>query len=85
MVWQIKWSNTAEKQLSRIDNKNAQKIVTKLEEITVDPHVSTEKLAGFDLRKLRVGNYRVILGIEGQKMIIFVVEVGHRSKIYKNY
>lgn len=85
MVWQIKWSKTAEKQLSRIDNKNAQKIVTRLEEITGDPFAYTEKLVGFDLRKLRVGDYRVILGIEGQKMIIFVVEVGHRSKIYKNY
>lgn len=85
MVWQIKWSKTAEKQLSRIDNKDAQKIVTKLEEITGNPYAYTEKLAGFDLRKLRVGNYRVILGIEGQKMIIFIVEVRHRSKIYKNY
>ena len=73
MVWHIKWSKTAEKQLSRIDGKNAQKIVTKLEEITHDPYAYTEKLVGFDLRKLRVGNYRVILGIEGQKMIIFVV------------
>ena len=85
MVWHIKWSKTAEKQLSRIDGKNAQKIVTKLEEITLDPYAYTEELTGFDLRKLRVGNNRVILGIERQKMIIFVVEVGHRSKIYKNY
>ncbi|MBM3910065.1 MAG: type II toxin-antitoxin system RelE/ParE family toxin [Thaumarchaeota archaeon] len=85
MVWQIKWSKTAEKQISKIDIKNAQRIVTRLEEIADDPYAHTEKLAGFDLRKLRVGNYRVILGIEGQKMIIFVVEVGHRSKIYKNY
>ena len=85
MVWHIKWSKTAEKQLASIDDKNAQKIVTKLEEITHDPYAYTEKLAGFNLRKLRVGNYRVILGIEGQKMIIFVVEVGYRSKIYRNY
>lgn len=85
MVWQIKWSKTAEKQLSKIDNKNAQKIVTKLEEITVDPYTYTEKLMGFGLRKLRVGNYRLIVSMEGQNMIIFVLEVGHRSKIYKRY
>lgn len=85
MTWQIKWSKTAEKQLSKMNNKNAQKIVTRLEEITEDPFAYTEKLAGFDLRKLRIGDYRVIVGMEGQKMIIFVVEVGHRSKIYKNY
>ena len=75
MVWQIKWTKTAVKQLSKIDTKNAQKIVTRLEEITSDPYAYTERLVGFDLRKLRVGDYRVILGIEGQKMIVFVVEV----------
>lgn len=85
MVWEIKWSSTAEKQLSKIDEKNAQRIVTKLEEIIENPHAFTEKLQGFDLYKLRVGDYRVIMNLELQKMIIFVVETGHRSKIYRKY
>ena len=85
MAWDIKWSRTAEKQLSKIDKKNAQKIVTKLEEITDNPYVHTEKLKGFDLYRLRVGSYRAIMTLEQQKMIIFVVEAGHRSTIYRNY
>jgi mRNA interferase RelE/StbE len=88
MVWDIKWSKTAETQLARIvkSNKNiAQQIVTKIDEITDDPYLFTEKLVGSNLRKMRVGSYRIILNLEEQKMIIFVVQVGHRNKIYEKY
>lgn len=85
MSWDIKWSRTAEKQLSKIDKKDVQKIVSKLEEIVDNPYAHMEKLRGFDLYKMRVGNYRVILALQQQKMIIFVVETGHRSTIYRNY
>jgi mRNA interferase RelE/StbE len=86
MIWDIKWSKTAESQLEKIakSNKNiAQRIVTKLDEIADNPYIFTEKLRGLELRKLRVGNYSVILSLEEQKIIIFVVQVGHRSKIYE--
>jgi mRNA interferase RelE/StbE len=88
MVWDITWSPTADKQLEKItkSNKNtAQQIVAKLEEITDNPYIHTDKLHGSDLRKLRIGDYRVILNLEKEKIIIFIVEVGHRSKIYKKY
>ncbi len=88
MVWDIAWSPTADKQFGKIaksDKNAAQQIVARLEEITDDPYSYTDKLHGSDLRKLRIGNYRVILNLEKQKILIFIVEVGHRSKIYKKY
>ncbi|HEY4680442.1 MAG TPA: type II toxin-antitoxin system RelE/ParE family toxin [Nitrosarchaeum sp.] len=88
MTWDIKWSPTAQKQLQKITKSNtsiAQQIVKRLEEIADNPFDLTDKLRGTDLRKLRVGIYRVILSLEEQKIIIFVVEVGYRSKIYKKY
>ena len=88
MVWDIKWSPTAQKQLQKIAKSNAsiaQQIVEKLEGIIDDPLILTDNLHGVNLRKLRVGSYRVIMSLEEQKIIIFVVEVGHRSKIYKKY
>ena len=33
------------------------------------------------LRKLRVGNFRVIFSLQGEKVLVFVI--GHRSKVYK--
>lgn len=88
MTWNIKWSPTAQKQLQKITKSNtviAQQIVKRLEEIMDNPFDLTDKLHGTDLRKLRVGSYRVIMSLEEQKIIIFIVEVGYRSKIYKKY
>jgi len=88
MTWDIKWSPTAQKQLQKITKSNttiAQQIVKRLEEIADNPFDLTDKLHGTDLRKLRVGSYRVIMSLEKQKIIIFIVEVGYRSKIYKKY
>jgi mRNA interferase RelE/StbE len=88
MVWEIKWSKTAERQLEKISKSNrsiAQQIVVKLDEIVDDPYLFTEKMIGFDLRKLRVGNYGIILNLEAQKITVFVVQVGHRNKIYEKY
>lgn len=88
MAWDIKWSKTAESQLEKISKSNkkiAQQIVTKLDEIADNPYLFTEKLRGLNLRKLRVGDYRVILNLEEQKITIFIVQVDHRNKIYEKY
>lgn len=88
MSWNITWSPTAQKQLEKIfrfDKTAAQRIVTKLDDIVDDPFAFTDKLQGSSLRKLRVGVYRVIISLEEQKITIFVVEVGHRSKVYGKY
>jgi len=33
----------------------------------------------------RVGQYRIILAIEDNVMVITVIEVGNRSKVYRKY
>lgn len=43
-------------------------------------HTLTGDLTGF--WRYRVGDYRIISKIEKEQLIILVVEVGHRSKIY---
>lgn len=88
MPWNISWSPTAQRQLEKIhksDKDAAQRIVTKLNDIVDDPFAFTDKLQGSSLRKLRVGVYRIIMSLEEQKVTIFVVEVGHKSKIYDKY
>lgn len=88
MSWNIIWSPTAQKQLEKIfrsDNTAAQRIVTKLEDIIDDPFAFTDKLQGSSLRKLMIGAYRAIVSLEERKITIFIVEVGHRSKVYDKY
>jgi mRNA interferase RelE/StbE len=85
MKYEVKWTKTSLDQLKKLDKNIAKRVMDKIEEITKNPFNFVKKLKQFNLFRLRVGDYRVIMSIENKKMIIFVLEVGHRSVIYRNY
>jgi mRNA interferase RelE/StbE len=83
MVWQVIWSEKSVKQLEKLDKKNAQRVYDKVLDCAQDPFKNVTRLANSPFYRLRVGDYRVILDLQQSKMIIFVVETDHRSRIYK--
>jgi mRNA interferase RelE/StbE len=85
MTYEVKWTDTSLRQLEKLAKNVAKRIIEKVEYISRDPFMFVKKLKGLDLYRLRVGDYRVIMSIEKKKMIIFVLEVGHRSVIYRKY
>lgn len=47
------------------------------------PHGS-EKLSGAkDRHRIRIGDYRVVYGIEDDVLTVWVVKVGHRREVYR--
>jgi mRNA interferase RelE/StbE len=85
MKYEVRWTETSLKQLKKLNRDVARRIVDKMEFISEDPFAHVQKLRGFDLYRLRVGDYRVIISIERKKMVVFVLEVGHRSVVYRKY
>ena len=83
MTWQVIWSEKSVKQLKRIDKKNAQAIYDAVLDCVQDPFKNVSRLTNSPFYRLRIGNYRVILDLQQNKLIIFVVEIDHRSRIYK--
>jgi mRNA interferase RelE/StbE len=83
MVYDIQWTITAEKQFSKLDKVTKKRISDKLVSISDDPFSFVKKLVGFEAYKLRVGDYRVILTIENNTLVILVLKVGHRKSVYK--
>lgn len=83
MTFEVRWTESAFKKLEKLDRGIQERIVAKIDEAAVDPFVVAKRLSGVNLYSIRVGDYRVITSIERQKMVVLVVEVGHRSKIYK--
>ncbi len=61
------------------------RIISKVESITENPFAFVKKLHGVSLYSLRTGNYRTILDIENKRLVIFVVRIGHRSRIYADF
>lgn len=87
MSYKVEYTKTAMKQLKKMDKKIAAFILAYIEEKLVDcenPRLYGKSLQGnlIDKWRYRVGDYRILVKIEDEKIIITVVEVGHRKDIY---
>lgn len=64
--------------------KQRQRIVGKIEALSDDPRpAGCEKLSGRERYRVRHGVYRIVYAIEDDRLVVFVVEVGHRSSVYR--
>ena len=83
MTYAIEFSEPAEKQFRKLEKSVQERIFLALERIKIRPYDFVKKLVGVPYYRFRVGDYRIILDIRNDKLIIFVIEVGHRKNIYK--
>jgi len=81
-VYSLVYSATSLKHLKKLDKEIQIRIISTLERIRVRPYPHVKKLVESPYFRLRVGDYRVILDIKENKLLIFIIEVGHRKKIY---
>ena len=61
----------------------ARQIYSKVEELADSPYRNVRKLKGEKGFRLRIGDYRVIFDIDGKRLRILVLKVGHRSRVYR--
>lgn len=87
MAWTIDISDRAVRTLRKMDRQTARRIRDELEEISQleDPRSRGKALTGnlSGLWRYRVGDYRIVCDIEDGVLVILVVDVAHRSKVYK--
>lgn len=84
MRYAILIERRAQRALARIDPKQRARIAAAIRVLADDPRPpGVKKLSGRDAWRLRVGDYRIIYEIEDARLLILVVEVGHRSGIYR--
>lgn len=81
-MYNVILSKCAEKQLDKLETSLRERILDNLEKIKIRPQHFVKKLVGNPYYSLRVGDYRVIMDIQQDKLIIFVIELGHRKSIY---
>ena len=83
MICDILFSKAALKQVNKLVRKDQERIIAALERIRIRPYSYVKKLVGEQAYRLRVGDYRVIMDIVDDKMIILVLTVGYRRNVYK--
>ncbi len=83
MAFEIAYKRSVEKDLAKLDKIETRRVLDKIEkDLAMRPDaypVLRGQFAG--LRKLRVGDYRVIFAILGEQVL--VLRVGHRREVYR--
>jgi len=80
----LKIKSSALKELKRINKPERTRIIHAIDQLPASPwlgKVLKGELSG--LRRIRVGDYRVIYEIHEQQVLILVVRIAHRKGVYR--
>ncbi len=84
MRYSLQIKESAFKELQRVAKPDRLRIIAAIDALPDKPWAGKSlkgEMAG--LRRLRVGNYRVIYEIIDQEVLILVVRVAHRRQVYR--
>jgi mRNA interferase RelE/StbE len=83
---EVVFTRAAERSLDRLPPQRSRQILIRIEEFAGDPMArrrNVKPLAGSDLIRMRVGDYRVLLSLDPEHQIITVELIRTRGDIYK--
>jgi len=83
--YKVEISRTAEKQLRKLKASDRGRVVHALVGLGDDPHPpGSRKLSGYaDVFRIRVGVYRILYSVEGRRLIVIILKLGHRKDVYR--
>lgn len=82
-MYELIYSPSALRQLDKLERKIRERIIIALERLRIRPEsCDIKKLIGMSGYRFRVGDYRVIFDMEKDKLIILILQIGHRKNIY---
>ncbi len=88
MAWKIEFEPAALRELDKLDLPIRRRILKFLHERVGkldDPRRMGERLQGTlsEFWKYRVGDYRLICSLQGDRLVVLVLRRGHRREVYK--
>jgi mRNA interferase RelE/StbE len=88
LAWTVEFQLTAQKQFRQLDRTVQQRIRDYFRKRVLaaeDPRQLGKALTGDKggLWRYRIGDYRAIGKIEGERLVVLVLDVGHRREIYR--
>tara|TARA_Y100000310_G_scaffold323719_1_gene384519 strand:+ start:649 stop:897 length:249 start_codon:yes stop_codon:yes gene_type:complete len=82
-MYEIILRNSAKRFLKKLKREERKSIIVKIKKLKENPQLG-KRLSGdlFGFWKLRFDKYRIIYKIRDDKLIIYIMDIGHRKKIY---
>ena len=83
-MYRLRIERAAEKSLARISEPWRGRLQNALRKLADNPGPpGAVKLSGSDAWRVRVADYRIIYEIHDAVLLVLVVDLGHRRKIYR--
>jgi mRNA interferase RelE/StbE len=89
LAWTIEYTDTARKQLRKLDKQIARRILDFMDERISgerNPRDTGKALTGNLLGafwRYRIGDFRIICDIQDAKLRVLVVQIGNRREVYR--
>ena len=84
MSFSIRIKESAAKELRRVAKTDRTRIVAAIDRLVETPHLGAALKGDLrGLRRLRVGDYRVVYEIRDEELVVLVVRVAHRRDAYR--
>lgn len=84
MTYRLDYTPAAQRSIERLERDTQRRILARIGLLSADPRPpGAIKLAGHDEYRIRVGDYRIIYTIHDDRLIVLIVDVGHRRDVYR--
>ena len=84
--YRIEVSATAEKQIRKLPREDQVWVLRAIRPLATEPvGPGSRKVRGYDdVYRIRVGTYRILYQIQGRRLLIIILKIGHRREIYRS-
>ncbi len=84
MTYEVSFHKAAAKEFAQLGRSVQKRLAKVIDGLRTDPYPqNAETLKGsMSARRIRVGNYRVVYEVYVDRVLVFVVAVGHPREIY---
>lgn len=87
MKYSVEFRPGVLKSIEHLPKRELLRIKKKIDELSDNlPGPAATKLKGDNnFHKIRTGDYRIVYEIQGDRLVILVVKIGHRKDVYKKF
>jgi mRNA interferase RelE/StbE len=85
MRYRVEFTASAVREFKALERSVQRRIATRINQLAENPFPpDVKKLHGAaDHYRIRAGEYRVIYRVEGRRVAVVVVKIGHRRDVYR--
>lgn len=86
MTYEIQLSPAAARKLKKFDPQIRRRIQAAIELLADDPRppAATQLVGGEGEWRVRTGDYRIIYEIVEKRLVVLVINIGHRRDVYRS-